>query len=188
MADLAINDPLDDHVGTKQYSPYFFYLIEHPKGAFCSIPGFTPKSGPTSQVGLGGSGGFSHRYGSRMGDVVAQLAKLGLRQTDIDFVVQSHLHFDHAGGLEFCPPCPGYLCRGPSWRQHVSHQPIRLNFTPPQTSNLGLDGVFWMVTTTCSETVPCKSSRHWPQPCHQSLVVGFPSGGLGASWRCGLQP
>jgi hypothetical protein len=25
QADLAINDPFDENVGTKQYSPYFFY-------------------------------------------------------------------------------------------------------------------------------------------------------------------
>ena len=31
--------------------------------------------------------------------LIDELAKLGLQESDIDFVVLSHLHFDHAGGL-----------------------------------------------------------------------------------------
>ena len=35
------------------------------------------------------------------GDLVSQLGKLGLTMNDVDAVIQSHLHFDHAGCLEF---------------------------------------------------------------------------------------
>jgi glyoxylase-like metal-dependent hydrolase (beta-lactamase superfamily II) len=36
-------------------------------------------------------------------DLVSALAKADLTPGDISVVVQSHLHFDHAGGLEFIP-------------------------------------------------------------------------------------
>src|ERR1700753_1855841 len=41
------------------------------------------------------------RYGvvEREPVLLASLAALGLRDSDIDVVVLSHLHFDHAGGL-----------------------------------------------------------------------------------------
>jgi glyoxylase-like metal-dependent hydrolase (beta-lactamase superfamily II) len=35
--------------------------------------------------------------------VVNRLREIGLTPDDIDYVVQSHLHFDHAGGLRFFP-------------------------------------------------------------------------------------
>lgn len=44
-------------------------------------------------------------------DVLGQLARAGLQATDIDHVVQSHLHYDHAGGLEFFPHATAYVQR-----------------------------------------------------------------------------
>jgi N-acyl homoserine lactone hydrolase len=35
--------------------------------------------------------------------IVNRLKEIGLTPDDIDYVVQSHLHFDHAGGLRFFP-------------------------------------------------------------------------------------
>jgi glyoxylase-like metal-dependent hydrolase (beta-lactamase superfamily II) len=44
-------------------------------------------------------------------DVVSKLAKLDLEPGDVAHVVQSHLHFDHAGGLEFFPEATVYVQR-----------------------------------------------------------------------------
>ena len=43
------------------------------------------------------------------GDVVSQLGKLGLAPADVDAVIVSHLHFDHAGGLEFVKHADVYV-------------------------------------------------------------------------------
>ncbi len=43
--------------------------------------------------------------------VVSQLAKLGLRTGDITHIILSHLHTDHAGGLEAFENVPCYLQR-----------------------------------------------------------------------------
>jgi glyoxylase-like metal-dependent hydrolase (beta-lactamase superfamily II) len=43
------------------------------------------------------------------GDLVSQLEKLDLTMSDVDAVIQSHLHFDHAGCLEFVGDAPVYV-------------------------------------------------------------------------------
>ncbi|WP_307380704.1 cytosine permease [Microbacterium sp. W4I20] len=105
-ADLAINDPLDENVGTKQYSPYFFYLVEHPQGRVLFDTGLHPDL--AQRWGASAAEAFPIEM-YEGGDLVGQLQKLGLRPEDIDAVVPSHLHFDHAGGLEFVAHAPVYV-------------------------------------------------------------------------------
>ena len=44
-------------------------------------------------------------------DVVSQLAMGGFSPSDIDHVVLSHLHYDHAGGMEYFPNAQFYAQR-----------------------------------------------------------------------------
>ncbi len=46
--------------------------------------------------------------------LLKQLAELGIKEEEIDFVILSHLHFDHAGGL--VPPWPA--ASKPDWQLH----------------------------------------------------------------------
>ena len=108
LADLAINDPLDEGVGTKQYSPYFFYLVEHPKGHVLFDTGLHPDIRTNITGRLGPAAAAFPIQMFEDGDLVSQLAKLGLQPGDIHAVVPSHLHFDHAGGLEFVRHAPIY--------------------------------------------------------------------------------
>ena len=108
QADLAINDPLDENVGTKQYSPYFFYMVEHPRGRVLFDTGLHPEIGTNFAGRMGTAAGAFPIELEEDGDVTGQLRKLGLGVEDIDAVVVSHLHFDHAGGLEFVRHAPVY--------------------------------------------------------------------------------
>ena len=108
QADLAINDPLDENVGTKQYSPYFFYMIEHPRGRVLFDTGLHPEIGTNFAVRMGTAAGAFPIEMLKDGHVAGQLRKLGLGVEDVDAVVMSHLHFDHAGGLEFVKHAPVY--------------------------------------------------------------------------------
>jgi N-acyl homoserine lactone hydrolase len=109
QADFAINDPFDERVGEKQYSPYFFYLVEHPRGRVLFDTGLHPEIRTDFAARMGTAAGAFPIDMHEDGDVVGQLARLGLRPTDIDAVVPSHLHFDHAGGLEFVRHAPVYV-------------------------------------------------------------------------------
>jgi N-acyl homoserine lactone hydrolase len=108
-SDLATYDPLDEEVGTKVYCPYFFYLFEHPAGRILFDTGLHPQvaTDPVGRVGEA-AGAFPVEMNPD-GDVVSQLGKLGLTTKDVDAVIQSHLHFDHAGGLEFVDHADVYV-------------------------------------------------------------------------------
>jgi glyoxylase-like metal-dependent hydrolase (beta-lactamase superfamily II) len=109
MADMAVFDPFDANVGTKVYDPYFFYLVEHPRGLVLFDSGLHPAMRTDLRGRIGDSADAFVVEMAEDDDVVSKLAKLDLRPDDIECVVQSHLHFDHAGGLEFLAHAPVYL-------------------------------------------------------------------------------
>ena len=108
VSDMAVFDPFDPNVGTKVYNPYFLYLIEHPKGFVLFDTGIHPEMRSNPRSRLGDSADAFAVEMAEDDDVVSQLAKLGLRPEDVEHVIQSHLHFDHAGGLEFFPHATVY--------------------------------------------------------------------------------
>lgn len=109
IADMAVFDPFDPDVGTKVYDPYFFYLIEHPRGLVLFDTGLHPAMRTDLRGRIGDSADAFVVEMAEDDDVVSQLAKLGLRADDVEYVILSHLHFDHAGGLEFLAHAPIYL-------------------------------------------------------------------------------
>ena len=105
LTDWAILDPFDPRAGTKAYTPYFVYVVEHPDGRILLDTGAHPSLAIDPAVRLGAAAeGFTVKLGPD--DAVdAALARIGLTPADVDLVVQSHLHFDHAGGLELLLNC-----------------------------------------------------------------------------------
>lgn len=101
VMDMAIFDPFDAEVGTKVFNPYFSYLVTHPEGNVLFDTAGHPDLRTNARSRLG-DGADAFEVVMEPSDwVVPRLAELGLEPTDIDVVVQSHLHFDHAGGLEW---------------------------------------------------------------------------------------
>jgi N-acyl homoserine lactone hydrolase len=84
--------------GTKLVSPVSSYLIVHPRGKALFDTGIhcDALTDPVGRLGKRVAGLFAIR--SRDGEgVVGQLATLGVRPDDIQYVVTSHFHFDHCG-------------------------------------------------------------------------------------------
>jgi glyoxylase-like metal-dependent hydrolase (beta-lactamase superfamily II) len=106
MMDMALFDPFDADAGTKVYNPYFMYVITHPQGTVLFDCGAHPDLGTNPESRLGeAAADFDMRL--RPDDSVERcLERIGMTPRDVDLVIQSHLHFDHAGGLESLTHAP----------------------------------------------------------------------------------
>jgi glyoxylase-like metal-dependent hydrolase (beta-lactamase superfamily II) len=100
--DIAEFDPLEQP-GTRILIPYFAYLIEHPRGTVLFDTGARLELQSDPRAYFGASADlfdFALRAGE---DVASQLSRAGVAAGDLEHVVQSHLHYDHAGGLGLFP-------------------------------------------------------------------------------------
>ncbi len=89
--------------GMRVQSPLPFFLIVHPKGNVLFDTGIHPDAiSDAARRWAGLEKVFAPRL--RPGDdAVSQLARLDLGAGDVDLVINSHLHFDHAGANQFFP-------------------------------------------------------------------------------------
>jgi N-acyl homoserine lactone hydrolase len=94
FAPRGFYDPLDDDPTEIVYGPYLFFLVEHPQGRVLFDTGLHPKWRDAESTGA-----LRIEVSAALG-VVEQLATIGVSPSDVQHVVQSHLHFDHAGGLQ----------------------------------------------------------------------------------------
>lgn len=81
------------------------YLIEHPKGRvlFDSGLNLQVQTDPFARLGkIAKYYAISFEKGT---DIAARLNAMGIGVEDIDYLVNSHLHFDHAGGNDALPDC-----------------------------------------------------------------------------------
>ncbi len=104
--DWAAFDPFDPRTGTKVYNPYFMYVITHPRGNGLFDTGVHPQMATDPEARLGPAAASFEVLMTSEDGVEGRLATIGLKPGDIDIVVQSHLHFDHAGGLEWLTHAP----------------------------------------------------------------------------------
>ncbi len=55
-------------------------------------------------TGIGeGNSYIDHKFNPRRVSLVEELARFGLQTSDVDLVVNSHLHFDHCGNNQLFP-------------------------------------------------------------------------------------
>lgn len=108
-ADMAAFDPFDPQVGTPIDIPYFFYLIQHERGNVLFDTGAHPSLATNPRERLGDEAENWEIVMSPDDGAEDRLASIGLASSDITHVVQSHLHYDHAGGLCFFTHAPVYV-------------------------------------------------------------------------------
>jgi len=99
---MAVLDPFDPRAGAKVSMPYFFYVIEHPEGTLLFDTGLHRSVRDGSSEHLGEAAGtFEWQFEVQDGDdVVSLLASIGKRPEEVDHIAHSHLHYDHAGGID----------------------------------------------------------------------------------------
>jgi N-acyl homoserine lactone hydrolase len=108
VADMSVFDPFHPDVGTKVDIPYFFYVIEHPDGNVLFDTGGHPALATNPRDYLGEAADAFEVKMTEDDAVVPQIESAGFKVGDIAHVVQSHLHYDHAGGIQFFPDADFY--------------------------------------------------------------------------------
>lgn len=93
-------------------TPFPTFLIEHPEGLVLFDTGLSPDAAgdPASVYGAGAT--QSRIEYSREQRLDRQLRDIGFAPSDIGYVVLSHLHFDHTGGMKLFPQAQFYLGAG----------------------------------------------------------------------------
>jgi glyoxylase-like metal-dependent hydrolase (beta-lactamase superfamily II) len=105
----SLFDPLDPHSGAAIELPYFFYLIRHPDDDAFFDSGAHPALMSDPRQRMGAAADHYDIVLAPGDDVVSRLGTLGVTAGDIGHVVQSHLHYDHCGGLEFLTGAAVYV-------------------------------------------------------------------------------
>jgi N-acyl homoserine lactone hydrolase len=84
--------------GERMATPVPCYLIVHPRGKLLFDTGIhcDARTDPVGRLGRRVASLFAVRSGAGE-DVVSQLATMGIRASEIRYVVNSHFHFDHCG-------------------------------------------------------------------------------------------
>lgn len=105
----SVFDPFDPDCGATIHPPYFFYLIQHPDGDVLFDCGANPELITDPRSRLGDAADLYDIVMAPGDDVASRLDTLGIDAGDIGHVVQSHLHYDHCGGLEFLTGAAVYV-------------------------------------------------------------------------------
>jgi glyoxylase-like metal-dependent hydrolase (beta-lactamase superfamily II) len=84
-------------------APMPVFVILHPQGNVLFDTGPHPGVFRDALARWGGLAKAFEPLGDEKSEILVQLESIGLRQGDIRYVVNSHLHFDHAGGNQFFP-------------------------------------------------------------------------------------
>jgi LDH2 family malate/lactate/ureidoglycolate dehydrogenase/glyoxylase-like metal-dependent hydrolase (beta-lactamase superfamily II) len=165
---LGIYDPLDPDGAQLVYGPYLLFVIEHPRGRVLFDTGMHPKwktLGRARRIEVGDGD-----------DAVSLLAGAGVAPGEVDHVVASHLHYDHAGGLQFFAGPPVWVqaaelrfARAPAVYQRELYDPD--DFDHPLRWQ-ELDGAHDLFGDGAVTIMPTPGHT----PGHQSLCVELPSG------------
>ncbi len=152
--------------------PVPFYLIDHPHGLALFDTGMKVENWPAQYRPDG------DQRPDQMID--KQLAKLGFKPDDIKYVIMSHLHLDHAGGMPYFPKATFIVrkseLRAAWWPERFQVHYIFDDFKDTrnfdyielddkETFDVFLDG-----------SVLCIDTKGHSQG-HQSLVVNLPKSG-----------
>jgi len=89
--------------GNIDWAPVSFYVIRHPKGNVIFDTGNNDKTITNAD---GWWGPLAKGFGLKMTKddaMAAQLARIGLKTTDIKYVVVGHMHLDHGGNVSQFP-------------------------------------------------------------------------------------
>ena len=133
--------PMQTMIGSEEGNikiPIPSYLIRHPKGTLLFDTGMSLKAQKDPAGFLGEASAFIQVHFASDEDICSRLQQLDIDVRDIDMVINSHLHFDHAGGNAFIPDAR-ILVQKDEW--DAAHEPdfIESFAYQPEEYDLGQD-------------------------------------------------
>ena len=152
------------------------YLIEHPKGRVLFDTGLHPQSQHDAHGRIGELANFFHVEFRPGEDIKSRPEQLEVDADRIDYVINSHLHFDHTGGNELVPNAR-IVIQEREWEAGHLPELIEANAFNPNDYEHGhlvkqVNGEFDLFGDGTVVTVP--TFGHTPG--HQSLKVKLTSG------------
>lgn len=96
--------------------PVSSYLIEHPKGLILVDTGWSKTIRQSNWRELGPQVQINTGYLPAGWAVDERLAKLGYQPSDLDYVLMSHLHCDHASGMSLIKDAKNILVSEEEWK------------------------------------------------------------------------
>jgi glyoxylase-like metal-dependent hydrolase (beta-lactamase superfamily II) len=152
------------------------YLIEHPKGRVLFDSGLHASLQEDPAARLGDTARFVTVHYAPGEELAGRLARLDLEPRDVQYLVNSHLHFDHTGGNEAASDATLVVQRR-EWE--AGHDPdlVTSNGYMPQDYDHGhrlklVDGEHDLFGDGSIVCVP----TYGHTPGHQSLKVRLPTG------------
>lgn len=103
--------------------PVSSYLIEHPRGLILIDTGWNKTIRKSNWQELGLQMQINQGYLPAGWAIDERLAKLGYQPSNLDYVLMSHLHCDHASGMKLIKDVKNILVSKPEW-QSANHLPL----------------------------------------------------------------
>jgi N-acyl homoserine lactone hydrolase len=172
---MAAFDPFSDRPGEEIDVPYFLYVLVHPRGVVLFDSGPHPALASDPRAHLGAEADTWEILCGPADDVVGRLRTVGMRPQDVTHVVQSHLHYDHAGGLGALLHAPilvqreelEFAHRAPVYQQGIY---VAADFAHEEARWIRLDGMHDVFGDGSVVLVPTPGHTAG----HQSAVVRLP--------------
>jgi glyoxylase-like metal-dependent hydrolase (beta-lactamase superfamily II) len=118
--------------------PVPVFLVDHPKGRVLFDSGMHPDVQQDPSTRLGAAADIFAVEFAGGEDVAGRLAAADVDPAQVDWVVNSHLHFDHAGGNAGLPNARLVVQRA-EWDAGHDAEGVRRNFYDPKDYDTGQD-------------------------------------------------
>ena len=156
--------------------PVPVYFIRHPKGTVLFDSGLSMAVQTDGAKALGPMEPFFDIHFEANEEVSARLAAVDMDPGKVDYLVSSHLHFDHCGGNALIPNAR-WIIQKHEWEAGTIPESIEANHYQSEDFDLGHDrieangehDVFGDGTVRCIPT-------HGHTPGHQSMVIETETG------------
>jgi len=161
--------------------PIFSWVIEHPEGTIVIDTGETAQASRPEQIKGGGLNGWLNKQLAKVdinetSDLRAKLRLIGIHPDDVRWVILTHLHLDHTGGVGYFPKSEILVSHKEFVRPYAFVEGIYPSWFSPHLIGHydDIGGVFESghVLTRAGDVIIVPTPGHTPD--HQSVILKTP--------------